>query len=304
VQFTKIDQALAAINLLGLGFDVASAKSLSIIWRERQLDQSLSFYAERAGRLKVVDELGPSCAGKMFLSFHYSVYPSLMQALAKKTGDSKIFSLIGRQAKEHGEHLKALAHSKGVDLNFVSSGFHMVSELRMAMALGHAGFMLLDVPWSKRGTNPDKAYKTSCGEFMGLLAVERLLALISKDWIVVTTSREVSGMLRLKSFGNIPIARAFSLLGEQINKDPTDYERLHQMHKFCRLKSTKPQVVSFRVDGQRYAIYGPDMRAVKVSNSEVLDLCEETKHGVCDQSKLVSDFSRAIGSDIKYVLCI
>lgn len=166
-----------------------------------------------AAKLEIVDELGGDCAGIMFLSFHYSVYPSLYRALAKQSSGRTIYSLIGSQTPDHCDLLQSLAQQAGMGVHFVQSGMKMISEMRAGLKRGHTGLILLDIPWSKQSSPPDRLYPAFGGSFESLSTVERLIDIIDERREVVSVSRDQDDRIRISRLGRIHFDDAFLHLG-------------------------------------------------------------------------------------------
>lgn len=304
MQSRTLDKAFAATNLINVGWNPREVKQLADLWSKRQTEQSVEKILTEAGKLKVVDDLGSDCAGKMYLSFHYSVYPTLYRALAKQSTNRTIYSLIGSQTPEQCCLLQSLAAAEDINIHFVQSGMRMVSEMKRGLDRGHIGLILLDIPWSKQKTPPDRTYSAFGGSFESLSTVERLVDLIDKHREVVSVSRDQSNRVCISRLGQLPFSDAFSRLGELIERDPADYERLHQFHRYFVFSETKSTVVSFCVKEQRYAVIGPSMRTIKVSRSPVLDAAEVSAHGLCEAKGARLEFNRILGENVEHILCL
>jgi hypothetical protein len=212
--------------------------------------------------------------------------------------------LIGHQGPDHCKSLQAMAHMIGINIHFVQSGFRMVHEMKEGLKKGHAGIILLDIPWSKTEAIPDRQYAAFGGSFSSLSTVERLVDIIDERREVVTVTRDINDKVRLTRLGNLRFSDAYSRLGELIERDPADYERLHQFHRFFSFESYKSVLITFRIKDQRYALLGPSMRTIKLDHNITLDRAEATDHGICDDQKLTNALRRAIGGDFDLVLCL
>lgn len=303
VQFGLLHRAIAAANLSSLGWQSQDIKRVVTEWGRRQIAQSLGEVVREVATLKVIDDMGGDCQGKMFLSFHYSVYPIIFRALGRHSPNQTIFSLIGHQTAQHCQALQAIARTSGIQIHFVQSGFRMISEMKAGLKRGHVGLALLDVPWSKAGTLPDRHHAAFGGSFGGLSTLERLVDAIDDQREIVSVSRDGSAVSATR-LGNLSYADAFKHLGELIQRDPCDYERLHQFHRFFTFDNPASILVSFRLKGQRYAVLGPSMRIMKISDDDALDEAEMNTHGLCENRRLADLFRENIGGDFEHVLCL
>lgn len=304
MQSSTLNKALAATNLLNIGWNPYKVKHITSDWSKRQTKQSVERISREAAKLEVIDELGGDCSGKMFLSFHYSVYPSLYRALAKQSTSRTVYSLIGSQTPDHCSILQALARKEGMDIHFVQSGMKMISEMKVGLKRGHTGLILIDIPWSKQKSSPDRTYPAFGGSFESLSTIERLVNIIDEQREVVSVYRDQSDRIRLNRLGRINFSDAFLHLGKLISRDPADYERLHHLQHYFSFDKPKATLVSFRVKGQRYAVTGPSMRTVRISTNSQLDAAEVSTHGLCEDREVSRALSRALGENLEYILCL
>ena len=304
MQFGKLDTAFAAANLFSLGRESSTIKAIASDWSTRQTAQSFQRISGEVSKVEVLDELGSDCAGKMFLSFHYSSYPKLFHALGTRSTNRTVLSLIGHQTIEHCRALQTLARSFGIEIRFIESGLRMVSKMKKGLEQGHAGLMLLDIPFSKMRAAPNREHPTYGGSFAGLSTMERLVDIIDERREVATVVRGGDGKIRLMREGVLSFSAAFRRLGDLMAHDPADYERLHQFHRFFSFREPRPALVTFRIKGQRYGVLSRSMRTLKLAPDPKLDLIEETSHGVCNDSALVQSFGKAAGEALDVVLCL
>lgn len=299
-----LDRAFAAANLFRLSWPPHQIKEITFEWAKRQAAQSVESINDDAAKLSVIDHLGQECSGRLFLSFHYSVYPNLYRSLGKRSTDDTVFSLIGHQTKEHCATLQSLARKEGISIHFVQSGFKMISEMRAGLNHGHAGLILLDIPWSRNGSTPDQRYPAFGGSFSVLSTLERLVDLIDRNREVITTTRNSNKQVHLLRDGHLTFQDAFIRLGQLIESDPADYERLHQLHRFFTFDSKTAALVTFRANGQRYAIETSAMRTLRLEDNHALNSAENTAHGLSDDHNTRLRLSRSTGVPIEYVLCL
>lgn len=299
-----LDQARAAANLAKLSFPPTELKRLARDWSSRQLAQAVQQIASDAGRLEVSDELGDDAFDRMFVSFHFSVYPHIYRALANRSPTRTVCSLIGEQTFEHQAALRHLAKAFGFDIRFVQSGLSMVRSLRSAIADGMPGIILLDIPWSRQKEQElDTRYPAFGGEFLGLSTVQRLIRTIDPRFEAAYAFREGSAV-RLVRKPLDQIADAFADLGQMIGRDPSDYERLHHFHKFFRFSGACRLAVTFRVRDQRYAIHADTMKAWKLPSDPRLDAVEDSGDGIVAEEKLLDPLRKATSEEIDAVLCL
>ena len=152
----------------------------------------------------------------------------------------------------------------------------MLRELRKRLAEQTSILMLLDIPWSKSGAKPDVLHPTVIGQFHGLSTISRLLPLIDQDFKFVYAER-ISGDIVLKLLNADYVDDAYRLLGELIQRNPSEYERLSELHKFFSFESPKKTAIQFNVSGEDYILSAEDMGAWRVSLPEPLATLEKDR---------------------------
>lgn len=284
LKHSLLNQALAVINLINLGFAEHDAIRISGTWVERQFRQSLAGIGNTAQNAMVEDVIPHGAYGhRLFVSFHYSIYPLIYRALAARCERGVVYSLIGQQDEQHRVALNSLAAAFNFHVNFIESTPTMVRQLRSAIRTGAAGIILVDLPWSKTHSELDVTYPVPGGHFRGRSSLERLVRLIDENYHFVTAfgARE---KLTLTSHGSLTLSEAFSWLGRALQESPADYERLHQLHKFFEFKRPRDCVVAFTVRGDHFAIHGRTMKAWQIKTMPVL--AQKTPHVTTDASLL------------------
>jgi hypothetical protein len=266
--FSNIDRALAAANLLNIGFESDQIQDIVGQWCRRQYELSVSNLPKNADSLSVVDNIEVDPARRLVATFHYSSYPHIYRWTALRSKDRQVVSLIGEQSEAHEATLVSLARKFDFDIRFVRSGPSMIKNMRQALALGHAGIIMLDVPWSKGGTKPDTEYPTGIGSFQALSTMLRLIRMIDPDYLVLVARPEAEG-LSLNNVATREFDAAFGTLADLILERPEDYERLHQVHRFCRLPHAKSARIYTSVDGDCFALDAKTMKTYRVKDAEV-----------------------------------
>jgi hypothetical protein len=262
----KIDQALAAANLLNMGFAVDDVYSIADRWSKRQAERSLKNLSSYARSVNVVDNIAAGSPSRLFVSFHYSSYAHLYRSIAFRSKDRAISSLIGEQGDSHQEALTTLAREFDFDIQFVHSGPSMVKRMRQALREGHSGLILLDVPWSKNQTPPDTEFSTGIGAFQALSTTMRLINMIDPDYALIFAKREAQS-IHLESMSDRDFAKAFATLADLILKAPEEYERLPHLHKFCKLSHSRSARVHFVEGGIRLVVDAKTMKLYKVKSA-------------------------------------
>lgn len=265
----RLDQALAAANLLNMGFAVDRVYSIVDHWSDRQSERSLRNLSDYARALKVSDNISADSPNRLFVSFHYSSYAHLYRSVASRSKDRAISSLIGQQSESHQGALVGLAKDFGFDIRFVQSGPSMVKQMRQALREGHSGIILLDVPWSKNQTLPDTEFSTEIGAFQALSTTLRLIGMIDPHYTLIFAKRETQS-IHLQSVANSNFPQAFATLSDLILEAPEEYERLHHLHKFCKLAHSKSARVHFSESGSRFSVDAKDMKLYKVNSAPPL----------------------------------
>jgi hypothetical protein len=244
---SRLDQALAAANLLNMGFSTDHVYSIIRRWSDRQSERSLRNLSSYARALEVSDNILAESPSRLFVSFHYSSYAHLYRSVASRSKDRVIASLIGEQSDTHQDKLVGLAKDFGFDIHFVQSGPSMI---------------LLDVPWSKNQTLPDTEFETGIGAFQALSTTLRLIGMIDPDYALIFAKQDAQSIY-LRSMSNCGFPQAFSTLGDLILEAPEEYERLHHLHKFCKLTHSKSARVHFSENGGSYSVDAKTMKLYK-----------------------------------------
>lgn len=261
----QLDKALAAANLLNMGFDAGEVLSIADQWALRQSERTLKNLSAYAKSIEVNDTLPFDGLAKLFVSFHYSSYAHLYRAIASRSRERTIMSLVGSQSSSHQTALSQLAAQFDFEIQFVESSFGMVKRMRQALQDGCYGIILLDIPWSKGEAQPDTRFSAKPGVFHSLSTMLRLISLIDRNYSVVCAQR-TGQSINLRAVSANDFDQAFAHLGELIMEQPEEYERLHQMHKFCTLKHARDARVHFSgVDG-RYAVDAKTMKLYRTTS--------------------------------------
>lgn len=291
---------MAIANLINLGFVETEAFAISRTWSERQLLQSVEKIASTVA-IADVNSLLPQGGGahRMFASFHYSIYPLIYRALAECSDKRVVYSLIGQQSEQHRIALNRLAATFNFRVDFIESGIKMARQLKNAIRHGAAGILLVDIPWSQNSSELDVTYPVVGGRFRGRSSLERLIRLVDEEYQFVTASGSHDNVT-LSSHGSLRLTEAFSWLGHALQSAPADYERLHQFHKFFEFDSPRNSVITFEIQGDRFALHSRTMKAWKITLSS--DAFPPSGSVVCDDAALVNKFKRIVNDDVESIV--
>lgn len=248
-----------------MGFPIDRISSILDRWSHRQAERSLRNLSDYARALDVSDEISSDSPSRLFVSFHYSSYAHLYRSVAARSKNRAIASLIGQQSESHSEALIGLAKDFGFTIRFIQSGPSMIKQMRQVLREGYSGMILLDVPWSKNQARPDIEFQTEIGAFQALSTTLRLIGMIDPDYMLIFARREAQAMY-LQSKPSCDFRQAFSTLGNLIIDCPEEYERLHQLHKFCRLTHAKSARIHFSENGRRLSVDAKTMKLYRVNS--------------------------------------
>jgi hypothetical protein len=300
LKFSRLNQALAIANLANLGFVEHEAFAISRTWAERQFLQSVEKVEITVAGANVNDLLPKGVDGhRMFASFHYSIYPLIYRSLAECSDKSVVNSLIGQQSERHRVELNRLAATLNFQVNFIESSIKMARQLKNAIRHGAAGILLVDIPWSQNSSELDVTYPVTGGRFRGRSSLERLINLVDEEYQFVTAFGSLDNVT-LSSHGSLRLAEAFSWLGHALQSAPADYERLHQFHRFFEFDSPRNCVITFEIQGDRFALHSRTMKAWQITRSS--DAFPHSGSVVCDDTTLVNKFKRIVNDDVESVV--
>lgn len=301
---STLDRALAIANLVNLGRSATESFDISRDWAQRQLAQSLQavdqLVSESSTEMPWPDAPLP---GRMFASFHFSLYALLYSALGQRSGPRVVYSLIGQQDEGHRNALKAIAVKHGFQIEFIQSNLGMVKSLRRAIADGIPGILLLDIPWTRQESEPDARYRVTGGCFKGLSSLERLLAMIDPAYEILVT-RRVGEKFKIDNAGHLTLQDAFKVFGQALDADPADYERLHQFHRFFEFDVLQNCAVTFCIQNKRYVLYAKTMQAWELSSGLKFEQLQDGVDAVCNDPAIVAAISKEIKHELDYVISI
>jgi len=299
-----LDRALAIANLVNLGRSATESLDISRDWAQRQLAQSLQAVDQLVSEAST-DMPWPDAPlpGRMFASFHFSLYALLYSALGQRSGPRVVYSLIGQQDAGHRNALKAIAVKHGVQIEFIQSNLGMVKTLRRAIADGMPGILLLDIPWTRQDSQPDARYRVTGGCFKGLSSLERLLAMIDPGYEILLT-RRVGEKFKIENAGHLDLPSAFQVFGQALEADPADYERLHQFHRFFEFDALQNCAVTFCIQDKRYVLHAKTMQAWELSSTLNFEQLQGGADAVSDEPVFVAAISKEIKHELDYVISI
>lgn len=301
---SNLNRALAIANLVNLGKTPVESLEISRDWAERQLAQSLQMIQNviREAHVEMPWPEAPQ-AGRMFASFHFSLYPLQYRALAQRSGPKVVYSLIGEQQEGHRNALKQLANQHGFQIEFIQSNLGMVKTLRRAIQDGIPGILLLDIPWTRLDSQPDMRYPIQGGCFKGHSSLGRLLEMIDPGYEILVTKR-VGKDFRIENVGNVDLTGAFAAFGKALEEDPAEYERLHQFHRFFEFDQVQNCAVTFCVQGQRYVVHTKTMQAWQIPAQLQFENIKDGLDTVSHDPAIVSRFEKEIKNEIDFVISI
>lgn len=303
-KISNLNRALALANLVNLGRSPVESFGISRDWAQRQLAQSLDIVDQQLRKVSASMPwpAGPQ-PGRMFASFHFSLYPLLYMALAQRSGPGVVYSLIGEQQEGHRNALKQLAMQYGFQIEFIQSNLGMVKTLRQAIRDGIPGILLLDIPWTRLDNPPDMRYPVRGGHFKGHSSLGRLLDMIDPEHEILVTKREDDRFI-VQNAGTLDLPAAFDVFGKALENDPADYERLHQFHRFFEFDNVQNAAVTFCVQQQRYVLHTKTMQAWQVSPQLQFESIRDGNDSVSHDPAIVSAFGKEMKHDIDYVISI
>ncbi|QNA87498.1 hypothetical protein G4G28_01725 [Massilia sp. Dwa41.01b] len=301
---SNLNRALAIANLINLGKTPVESFEISRDWAARQFAQSLQM-VRNVVRQTQVEMPWPEAPqpGRMFASFHFSLYPLLYRAMAQRSGPGVVYSLIGEQQEGHRNSLKQLAVQHGFQLEFIQSNLGMVKTLRRAIHDGIPGILLLDIPWTRLDSPPDVRYPIKGGHFKGHSSLGRLLEMIDPGYEILITKR-IGKDFRIENAGHLDLPAAFQAFGQALEEDPAEYERLHQFHRFFEFDQAQNCAVTFCVQDQRYVVHTRTMQAWQVPAKLQFKNIQDGIDTFSDDPAVVAHFGKEIKNEIDYVISI
>jgi hypothetical protein len=301
---SDLNRALAIANLINLGFSPEESFGISTDWAERQFAQSL----EKIDATLIdaaVDAVVPGLGkrGRMYASFHYSLYPAIYRALGEHGGPGVVYSLIGQQQEGHRHALQQIARRFGFQIEFIQSNTGMVRTLRRAIQDGIPGILLIDIPWTKQGNIPDQCYPVRGGHFKGFSSLERLLSIIDDEYEILYTCRS-GDRYRIDSGGTLALGDAFQRFGELLHRDPAEYERLNQFHRFFEFDQPKNCAVTFRIKDTRYVIHAASKQAWQIASEALEKLFVQETDTVYHSEPMLNALSKETKHEFEYLVSL
>lgn len=298
----KSRQAQAVTNLLNIGYEPQSALRTLGSWRRAQSRKT----GIRAAAVEEYFDLGEILQGDpsrqhLYVSFHYGFYPGIYRALAGLSKSNTVIAIIGDQPSEHELRLKTAAAVEGFQIEFVCSGPRMIKDVRAAIKNSVSAVLLVDVPWSKSGTQLDAMFKTSFGAFTSRTALERLILLLDPEPLCLFSS-EVNGRFTLEVRKWSGLSTAFDALGALLIAGASQYERLDSMHKYVRFDRQAKSLVCFDVGEQHYAYGGIAEKFWRVPDQLFLSATSSTGYSI--DPSLLKLASTAFRQEFDVVLSI
>lgn len=302
MQFSKLNVALAVCNLRNLGYSPDEALAIAQDWARRQLEQSVERIEDNLRRtlpLLMPLTLPEGIAGgRMFVSCHYSLYPIIFGVLAQRSPTRKVVSLIGMQSETRQMQLREMARRFEVELQFIASGFGMLREMRTALAEGHCGMVLVDIPWSNSGSDLDAEHRAQGGRFLARSSLFRLIEAIDPHARFVLAQR-TGKTFQLVDHGHAHAHETYRAFAQALREDPAEYERLHQFHRFFAFDQPRPAAVRFQVGADDYLVSAQTMRAWKLSGAPRLQPGEILREG-----RLLRQYCEVANHDVSEVLVV
>lgn len=293
--------ASAAANAISLGHPPAEAVKLARRWAERQKALSGSAIRRTIDATPVETRyLSSSASGRLYVSFHYSLYACIYRALAEVAPSRAVSAIIGEQSDDQRALLTDLAARYGFDLDFIESGSSMIRRVRAALKDGRHAVILLDVPWSRDSKRPDVDYPVAAGRFLGHSTVARLVELLDPDHRFLL-ARSSSGLL-IEELDAKSVSEAFHAFGKALEEDPSEYERLDSIHRHFEFKSERSIVATFSVGGERYAYHPLSGNSWRIEGGAILDATRD--RGVCEDVRLRVAFQDLIRADVDFVISL
>jgi hypothetical protein len=293
---------MAAANAINLGRDPAAAVAISGRWAERQAAQGGDAFVSIADSISIETRLRAKTQdGRLYVSFHYSMYALLYRALAEHAASRTVCAVIGEQSEAHKVALERLAARYAFQLTFVESGPSMIRKVRQALKAGQHAVILLDVPWARGEAPADLRYAAPGGAFLARSTVARLVDLIDADHRFVMVRRTSGVQVDELAVGGV--AEAFGVFGQALIDDPADYERLDSLHRFFDFDAPKSTIVTFALGEERFAVHPSSNRSWSISPSKALEAMAKDG-GVCADQALHRAFADLVRDDVDAILSI
>ena len=301
----KVRQSLAAANVVNLGVSASEAASISESWLKSRI-----MYGNREAMNLVFDEavskhvsIAPSEGGRLYVSFHYSLYALMYWNLGASSAERKVFAITKKQPDDHVVTLRKLGHRYGFEIEFIEEGRSVIRKARAAISSGCSAIILIDLPSAASPQEKSSArFEVSDGTFFCSSALVRILSLIDPNYGILYVDY-VNGNYTVNSLPSSELSDAFAQFRHMLKKNAADYEGLEWLHGVFRSKSPKNCLSLFFVGDELFAFHPGSSRSWKIASNEVRD----KKLSGCnfeDNFDILRSFETILGEKLDVLLSI